>query len=79
MAKRKAKKPSDVVDYPHESASRINIPPAGLAARGNIVREGKIRYSYNPHLPPALWFDETGSSDRITEVMRVHRLGDTCV
>lgn len=70
MAKRKSKnKSSEVVDYRHQNASRINIPPAGLAARGDIAREGKIQYAYNPHLPPALRFDGSGSEDAIQELL----------
>ena len=66
MAKRNtSKKSSEVVDYRHQNASRVNIPPAGLAARGSIAREGRIQYAYNPHLPPALRFDGTGGEDRI--------------
>ena len=69
VAKRGPKKPSEVVDYRHDNATRVNIPPAGLAARGTIVREGKARYSYNPHLTPTLRFDGTGKADRITELL----------
>ena len=39
-----------MVDYRHRNASRLNIPPAGLAARGEIVREKKVQYAYNPQI-----------------------------
>ena len=40
-----------VLDYRYD-AKRKNIPPAGLAARGKILAEAKVKYSYNPHLAP---------------------------
>lgn len=71
MARKRRSKESgsEVVDYRHRNASRLNIPPAGLAARGKIVREKKIQYAYNPHLAPALRFDGTGGADRIPELL----------
>jgi hypothetical protein len=35
----------NVVDYRHKSVTRINIPPAGLTARGKIVREKKVKHA----------------------------------
>lgn len=71
MARRRRSKASEseVVDYRHKNASRLNIPPAGLAARGNIVREKQIQYAYNPHLAPALRFDGTGGADGIFDLI----------
>lgn len=71
MARRRRAKEaeSEVVDYRHRNASRLNIPPAGLAARGEIVREKTIQYAYNPHLAPILRFDGTGRADRIAALM----------
>ena len=38
--KRKNEKSGDnVVEYRHKAVKRLNIPPAGLTARGEIVRE----------------------------------------
>ena len=59
-----------VVDYRHKGVTRLNIPPAGLAARGQIVKEQKIKYAYNPHLAPALRFDATGKADNIEDLIR---------
>ena len=42
-----------VVDYRHKNVTRLNIPPAGLEARGEIAREKRIKWAYNPSLP--LW------------------------
>ena len=39
------------IKYP---AKRKNIPPAGLEAQGRIQEAPKLRYEYNPHLPPVL-------------------------
>ena len=36
------------------SAKRKNIPPAGLEAQGVVRETPRIRYEYNPHLPPIL-------------------------
>lgn len=60
----------DIFDLRHPQSSRLNIPPAGLVARGNIEKEKQIEYDYNPHLPPVLRFDDTGKPDRITELIR---------
>jgi adenine-specific DNA-methyltransferase len=59
----------NVVDYRHKSVTRLNIPPAGLTARGEIVREKKVRYAYNPHLSPVLRFDATGKTDSIEKLI----------
>ena len=69
MAAKRSKKKGEVVDYRHKTSSRLNIPPAGIAARGKIVKEKKIEYAYNPHLSPSLRFDGTGGSDRIVELL----------
>ena len=43
--------PASVYKYP---SKRKNIPPAGLAAQGALQEAPKLRYEYNPHLPPVL-------------------------
>jgi adenine-specific DNA-methyltransferase len=42
-----------VSSYKHP-AKRKNIPPAGLEAQGRVEQAPRIRYEYNPHLPPIL-------------------------
>ncbi|MBN1423936.1 hypothetical protein JXA88_05200 [Candidatus Fermentibacteria bacterium] len=37
-----SKAKGEVLDYRFENVTRVNIPPAGLAARGTIVREKKL-------------------------------------
>jgi adenine-specific DNA-methyltransferase len=61
--------PPDVADYRYDTAKRKNNPPAGLAAQGRIQEKPKDRYSYNPHLPPVLRFDQTGATDRLPELL----------
>jgi len=57
----------NVVDYRHKNVTRLNIPPAGLEARGEVAREKRIQYAYNPHLAPTLRFDGTGGADDIAK------------
>ena len=56
-------------DYRHTGTSRKNNPPAQIAAEGTVPTALKVRYSYSPHLPPALRFDPTGSVDRFPELL----------
>jgi adenine-specific DNA-methyltransferase len=58
-----------VLDLRHTGVTRLNIPPAGLTARGEIVKERKLKYAYNPHLAPVLRFDATGGPDKIRELI----------
>jgi len=58
-----------VTDLRHRDAKRKNIPPAGIAAKGNLVKESKVKYSYNPHVPPALRFDPAGRADRVNQLL----------
>lgn len=69
MPKKSQSAANDVTDLRHERATRLNIPPAGIAAKGKLVREAKVTYGYNPHLPPALRFDPTGRADRLNELL----------
>ncbi|PIU60714.1 MAG: hypothetical protein COS85_23050 [Armatimonadetes bacterium CG07_land_8_20_14_0_80_59_28] len=69
MRKPKQNSGDNVVDYRHKSARWLNIPPAGLAARGEVVREKRTHFVYNPHLSPALRFDATGKADKIEKLI----------
>ncbi len=72
MSKRKAEGiplEDSVTDYRHKNVTRLNIPPAGLDARGPLVKEKKLRFAYNPHLAPTLRFDATGQADRLEELI----------
>ena len=44
----------DTVSALRYATKRKNIPAAGLEAQGRIQEVAKIRYDYNPHLPPLL-------------------------
>lgn len=60
---------SPVADYRH-AAKRKNLPPAGLAASGEIKETPKLQFAYNPHLPPRLRSDSTGKADALPELLR---------
>ena len=59
---------SPVADYRY-TERRKNNPSAGLAAQGRVREVPKLAYAYDPHLPPALRFDPTGSSDELPELL----------
>ena len=53
------------------SSKRKNIPPAGLEAQGVLHDAPKVRYEYNPHLPPALRSaPEAGQTDQLLDLLR---------
>jgi len=56
-------------DYRHTGEKRTNIPPAKMAAEGKVPAVPKVRYYYNPHLPPVLRFDSTGEADKVRELV----------
>lgn len=51
-------------------AKRKNIPPAGIEAQGRVEERPKIKYEYNPHLPPELRFG-TADTDRLPELLQI--------
>jgi len=61
-----------VADYRFD-AKRKNNPPAGLAAQGKVQQAPRIRYEYNPHLPPVLRFDASGKADALPELLQAAR------
>ncbi len=74
MAKKKAPTNVDrlnVEDYRHAGVKRKNNPPAKIAAEGSVPVMAKIQYSYSPRRPPSLRFDETGSCDKLTELLEL--------
>jgi len=58
-----------VSDYRHEDAKRKNNPPAGLAAHGSVRPAPKLRYAYDPHLPPVLRFDATARAEYLDDLI----------
>lgn len=76
MARRKkTDEPAEarIADYRYDDSKRKNIPPAGLAAQGKVADSNRIEYAYNPHLPPVLRTDPTGSADRLPELLETAR------
>ncbi|MGH3040610.1 MAG: DNA methyltransferase, partial [Gaiellaceae bacterium] len=55
MARRTRRNQKQVDDYRHEEAKRLNNPPATLA-REDLDQVPTRKLSYDPHLPPELWW-----------------------
>lgn len=55
--------------YRYDDATRKNVPPAGLAPHGKLSEARKLRYAYDPHLPPLLRFDPTGRAQYLDELI----------
>ena len=68
---RRTTKQKEVQDYRHDTATRKNNPPAGIAAQGKIQETPKQEYAYNPHLPPNLRSDPNGSADELPELLQI--------
>lgn len=59
------------IKYP---AKRKNIPPAGLEAQGRIQEAPRVRYEYNPHLPPQLRSaTDATAADKLPELLAIAR------
>ncbi len=59
------------IKYP---AKRKNIPPAGIEAQGRIQETPKLRYEYNPHLPPTLRSaTDAPEADKLPELLATAR------
>ncbi|MCY4569380.1 MAG: site-specific DNA-methyltransferase [Candidatus Poribacteria bacterium] len=72
MARRKRiTQEKEVQDYRHDTATRKNNPPAGIAAQGKIQETPKQEYAYNPHLPPNLRSDPNGDADKLPELLQI--------
>ncbi len=68
--KKRTTQQKEVQDYRHDTATRKNNPPAGIAAQGKISETPKQEYAYNPHLPPNLRFDPDGDADKLPELLQ---------
>jgi adenine-specific DNA-methyltransferase len=63
--------PGEAISVTKYPAKRKNIPPAGLEAQGVIQEAPKIRYEYNPHLPPNLRSaPDAGQTDHLLALLR---------
>jgi adenine-specific DNA-methyltransferase len=66
--------PGDPVASYKYPTKRKNIPPAGLAAQGTLQEAPRLRYEYNPHLPPALRSaTDATETDRLPELLQTSR------
>ena len=68
--KKRTAQQKEVQDYRHDTATRKNNPPAGIAAHGKIKETPKQEYAYNPHLPPNLRSDPNGDADKLPELLQ---------
>ena len=76
MARKKGKTEKDGengVHYLHKNVMRLNIPPAGLTARGEIGREKKVGYAYNPPSFRRFALMQMGNVLRISRISRWKR------
>ncbi len=65
---------SDSIASLKYSAKRKNIPPAGLEAQGLVRETPRLRYEYNPHLPPILRSaKEASEADQLPELLAIAR------
>ena len=69
--KKRTTQQKEVQDYRHDTATRKNNPPAGIAAQGKINETPKQEYAYNPHLPPNLRSDPNGDADKLPELLQI--------
>ena len=75
MARRRKTNPSttapagEAVTSIRYSATRKNIPPAGLESHGMVREEPTVQYHHNPHLPPVLRSSpDAAATDRLLEL-----------
>ena len=69
--KKRTTQQKEVQDYRHDTATRKNNPPVGIAAQGKIQETPKQEYAYNPHLPPNLRSDPNGDADKLPELLQI--------
>jgi adenine-specific DNA-methyltransferase len=62
-----------VEDYRHTGATRLNNPPAAIAAEGRTPPAPKLTYAYSPRLDPALRFDPSGAADALPPLLEKAR------
>ena len=68
--KKRTAQQKEVQDYRHDTATRKNNPPAGMAGQGRTPDTPKQEYAYNPHLPPILRSDPHGDADKLHELLQ---------
>jgi len=61
---------ADTVTSIKYSATRKNIPLAGLESHGRVREAPPLHYQYNPHLPPVLRSSpDAAATDRLAELL----------
>lgn len=65
-SKRKSECTVPITSFEYPTASRKNIPPAGLATKNTIQETNPHLLAYDPHLSPVLRFDATSGTDQLT-------------
>ena len=69
-----ASPPGEAVTSIRYSATRKNIPPAGLESHGMVREEPPVQYHHNPHLPPVLRSSpDAAATDRLPELLAAAR------
>lgn len=58
-----------VEDYRHTGATRLNNPPAAIAAEGRTPPAPKLTYAYSPRLDPVLRSDPAGKADALPPLL----------
>ena len=58
-----------MASYAHKGETRKNNPTALLAGQAKVPKAERVKYAYDPHLPPVLRFDPTGSEDKLPELL----------
>jgi adenine-specific DNA-methyltransferase len=58
-----------VEDYRHRDATRLNNPPAAIAAEGRTPPAPKLTYAYSPRLDPVLRSDPAGKADALPPLL----------
>jgi adenine-specific DNA-methyltransferase len=58
-----------VEDYRHTGATRLNNPPAAIAAEGRTPPAPKLTYAYSPRLDPVLRSDPSGKADALPPLL----------
>lgn len=65
---------ADAVQSVKHNARRKNIPPAGIEAQGQVQDAARVRFEYNPHLPPRLRFsDDPAAADCLPDLLQTAR------
>ena len=65
---------ADSIQSVKHNARRKNIPPAGIEAQGQVQEAPRLRYAYNPHLPPRLRFsNDPAQADRLPLLLQTAR------